>query len=140
MKAAGIDGSRKPGSIPWAAFEKIIYGYGLASAVFFLVLIFSGLNHSPAPLFQDESDGLSRALHWASSGTTYDGQTFPVLIHWTGQFYSFPAYFYPIAGWSKLFGPTVQSLRAFSAFLGGITAALTYAVAKSFALLGFLLW
>jgi hypothetical protein len=98
------------------------------------VLLFSGLTHSPAPLFQDESDGLSRALHWASSGTTYEGQRFPILIHWTGQFYSFPAYFYSIAAWSKLFGTTVQSLRAFSAFLGGITAFLTYAVARLFGL------
>ena len=125
---------RMPIKILRGRVQAFVCGYGIISIIFFLILLFTRLSYSPAPLFQDESDGLSRALHWASSGTTYTGQKFPVLIHWTGQFYSFPAYFYPITIWSKFTGSSIAHLRAFSAVLGAISTLLTYALARAFGL------
>lgn len=95
---------------------------------FFIVSYLIGLPWSPAPLFQDESDGLARALYWASFGQTFEGVRLPTLIPWSGQFYSFPSYFYSIALWSKLFPGNVSfaELRSFGVVCVSFTACLMY--------------
>lgn len=121
--------------------------------IIFLIILFLasylvGLPWSPAPLFQDESDGLARALYWSSFGKTFEGVRWPVLIPWSGQFYSFPAYFYSVAIWSKLFVGDVSfaDLRALGSVFVAATALLVFVFArqiripKTYALLASLLY
>ena len=121
--------------------------------ILFLIILFLasylvGLPWSPAPLFQDESDGLARALYWSSFGKTFEGVRWPLLIPWSGQFYSFPAYFYSVAIWSKLFAGDVSfaDLRALGSVFVAATTLLVYVFArqiripKTFALLASLLY
>ena len=120
----------------------------LCLIILFLVSYFVGLPWSPAPLFQDETDGLSRALYWSSFGKTFEGVRWPVLIPWSGQFYSFPAYFYSIALWSKFFPGSVSfaELRALGALFVAATTALVYVfsrqirISRTFSLLAALLY
>ena len=120
----------------------------LCLIILFLVSYFVGLPWSPAPLFQDETDGLSRALYWSSFGKTFEGVRWPVLIPWSGQFYSFPAYFYSIALWSKIFPGSVSfaELRALGALFVAATTALVYVfsrqirISRTFSLLAALLY
>ena len=121
--------------------------------IIFLIILFLasylvGLPWSPAPLFQDESDGLARALYWSSFGKTFEGVRWPVLIPWSGQFYSFPAYFYSVAIWSKLFTGDVSfaDLRALGSVFVAATTFLVFVFArqiripKTFALLASLFY
>ena len=98
---------------------------------FFLASYLVGLSWSPAPLFEDESGVLSRALYWSSFGKTFEGVRWPVLIPLTGQFYAFPAYFYSVALWSKFFPGDVSfaDLRALGSVFVAATAFLTFVFA-----------
>ena len=92
----------------------------LVSIGLFSVLLFVGLDEVPSPLFQDETDGLYRILHFAASGTDIDSSHFPILLSWNNAFgsFSYPAYFIPVALFSKLLGAiaSYSELRA----VGGI--------------------
>lgn len=99
----------------------------IASCLIFSLLLFVGLDQVPAPLFQDESDGLYRILHYARTGKDITGSFLPFMMGFGNGFasYTHPAYFVPVSIISKLAGPVVSvgELRS---------AGVLYCIATSF--------
>ena len=107
-----------------------------ASISLFSLLLFVGLGEVPSPLFQDEADGLYRILHFASTNRDVDGSPFPILLSWRNAFgsFSYPAYFIPVALFSKLLGGVAHysELRAVGGIFCVLSALMTYKLARLF--------
>ena len=114
--------------------SKAVYWAIFASIGLFSLLLFVGLGEVPSPLFQDESDGLYRILHFASTGRDVDGSPFPILLSWRNVFgsFSYPAYFIPVAFFSKLLGGIADysELRAVGGIFCVLSAFMIYKLAR----------
>ena len=108
----------------------------LVSCLIFSALLFRELDNVPAPLFQDESDGLYRILHYASTGRDVTGNVLPLMIGFNNGFssYTHPAYFVPVALLSKLTGSvaSVGELRAVGVLYCIGTSFLVFILSRKF--------
>lgn len=75
-----------------------------------------GVSHSPPGFYIDEAAIGAQVLCLAQSGETLQGTRFPLFAEVLGGGFVTPGYLYPAAGWSRLFGGSIESLRLFSAF------------------------
>lgn len=110
----------------------------LVSIGLFSVLLFIGLDEVPSPLFQDETDGLYRILHFAASGKDIDSGYLPLLLSWNNAFgsFSYPAYFMPVALFSKLLGAiaSYSELRAVGGIFCVLSTFLVFKLSRVFGL------
>ena len=115
---------------------KSIFWAILSAVSIFSALLFVGLGEVPSPLFQDESDGLYRILHFASTSRDVDGSPFPILLSWRNAFgsFSYPAYFIPVALFSKLLGGVAHysEFRAVGGIFCVLSAFMIYRLARLF--------
>ena len=91
---------------------------------------FVALEYSPPGFYVDEAMGATHILCLAEQGTGADGVSFPLFFRTAS--YSYPPFVHFSAGWVKVFGDSIYSLRAVAAFFNLLTLLGLYLVGRLF--------
>ncbi len=87
------------------------------------VIQFAALSSNPPGFFIDESSIAYNAYTIATTGRDEHGQPWPLFFRAFGE-YKNPVYIYVVAGWFRLFGPSIVGARVIGAVAGLVAAVL----------------
>jgi hypothetical protein len=92
-----------------------------ATSVVFLLGRFVGLEHSPPGFFSDEFRGALHQVCISQVGQSANGTPWPAFVVGGGGGLYTPPFLYLGALWTKLWGPSIATSRAFVALFGAAT-------------------